>query len=427
MSAVLEFDVEIEGVDETTTSAVAVEEADPVEEATVGATAADAVAEAADVEASIAPPSTANEAVAQGVSPDGPQPTQVEYTPMVDSGRPEESPTPSPATATGQVDEAAKLQAEWESAMESLEHEISDLTIERIQLADRAKSIKKRIDCLAEELSDLRVSGPRRPIRKPVETSVDDSTAIPSLVGSSDRNVPSTQPASTNDPAATSDDWRSAKLEQLNLKKNIHEKLVESSVETIGQLEDMRAAISLGKQEWPKGIGKAKITQIEDAVIDWLTKHRDSGVFQSVGTAASTSQVTPSSPQPAPVSVPTNDEWNDWTDAQRSLYLTERAVALSSDQKDDLQKRLPDASYWESGREYFGRGAEIIDCPYTPGDWQDDWIRGFLSADMAGQPEEQAEAAESVEQHADEVDEEPTLEDEANTAVGSPEITLADL
>lgn len=72
-----------------------------------------------------------------------------------------------------------------------------------------------------------------------------------------------------------SDEWRAADIGDLAIPDGVLEKLRESGVETIGDLEDLRADISNGKAKWPKGIGPAKVTIIEDAVIQWLTVHQD--------------------------------------------------------------------------------------------------------------------------------------------------------
>lgn len=81
-------------------------------------------------------------------------------------------------------------------------------------------------------------------------------------------------------PAATSDEWRKAPTADLGPAPKLAEKLPE----TIGELEDLRAAIATGKKEWPKGIGNGKVTQVEDAVIGWLTKNQAS--YKPAGTAA---------------------------------------------------------------------------------------------------------------------------------------------
>lgn len=44
---------------------------------------------------------------------------------------------------------------------------------------------------------------------------------------------------------------------------------------TIGGLEDFRAQIAEGQAAWPKGIGPAKVTDIENRIVDWLDKNRD--------------------------------------------------------------------------------------------------------------------------------------------------------
>lgn len=111
----------------------------------------------------------------------------------------------------------------------------------------------------------------------------------------------------------SSDDWRKcnlAELQTFKLTKNTYEKLVEAGIETIGQLEDMRAEISLGKAKWPKGIGKAKVTQIEDAVTEWLTKNRDSALFQSAGQPQASPDTQPAAEATAPTGEvpPASDE-----------------------------------------------------------------------------------------------------------------------
>lgn len=79
------------------------------------------------------------------------------------------------------------------------------------------------------------------------------------------------EPQVAEDPDA----WRLAPLSELFLPEKLRDKLLDAGIETIGQLEDLRGQISEGKAEWPKGIGTAKVTAIEDSVLSWLTDHRD--------------------------------------------------------------------------------------------------------------------------------------------------------
>jgi hypothetical protein len=69
--------------------------------------------------------------------------------------------------------------------------------------------------------------------------------------------------------------WRAVKIDALGLPPAVTEKLVAADMETMGRLEDRRSQIILGREKWPKGIGEAKVTLIEDAMIKWLTANRD--------------------------------------------------------------------------------------------------------------------------------------------------------
>lgn len=81
------------------------------------------------------------------------------------------------------------------------------------------------------------------------------------------------------DPAPTapaeSDEWRKAAFAELGLSAKQNELFEAAGVTTIGQLEDLRADIANRKAVWPKGIGLAKQTDIENRVISWLDKNRD--------------------------------------------------------------------------------------------------------------------------------------------------------
>lgn len=76
-------------------------------------------------------------------------------------------------------------------------------------------------------------------------------------------------------PEAAPEAWRTASIGELLLTDKVQELLVGAGVETIGQLEDLRAKTADHKAEWPKGIGPGKVTDIENKVIDWLTANRD--------------------------------------------------------------------------------------------------------------------------------------------------------
>lgn len=72
--------------------------------------------------------------------------------------------------------------------------------------------------------------------------------------------------------------WREHELEELAIPGGVLGKLYDAGIETIGELEDLRAKIANGKADWPKGVGEAKVTVIENAVVEWLAKwHAERG------------------------------------------------------------------------------------------------------------------------------------------------------
>jgi hypothetical protein len=75
-------------------------------------------------------------------------------------------------------------------------------------------------------------------------------------------------------PALEDDSWREFLLEELKLPAGILKSLAADDVVTVGQLEDLRADITLGRSQWPKGIGPAKIDLIETVVIEWIASYQ---------------------------------------------------------------------------------------------------------------------------------------------------------
>jgi len=264
---------------------------------------------------------------------------------------------------------------EWEQAKARLEHTISDLTIEKAMAAARAKTIKKLIDCFAEELADLRDSGPQ-PIKWIIPPAVvEQASDEQQATGRSGHSIPYCDP-STPPPADNA--WRSVSIDELDnhgLKPALLEKLHEAGLDTIGQLEDRRADISQGREKWPKGIGAAKITQIEDGVVAWLTANRDAAVFQQQQVQPVESCTNDTQNDTSPVS-PT---WEDLDGNQQIEFILARADAINTGEPNCLDHKHPAGDkFWQSGAEAYKRGDELRHCPYVPGAEMDDFIRGWL-------------------------------------------------
>lgn len=214
----------------------------------------------------------------------------------------------------------------------------------------------------------------------------------------------STEPESSRSggetPAAageTNDAWRKVSINQLGLSPKLEEKLHDAGAVTIGQLEDLRAEISQGRAKWPKGVGVARITEIEDAVVEWLSKNRDAAVLAEAAPVAGQ--------PPDDNAIPTADQWEAMTDDQRRDYIARRADAINDGTPNCLAQKHADTDrFYEQGFKDFStemeidgvvRKCELRDCIYLPGIELDDWIRGWLAAGTV-EDYEPSEAAESA-------------------------------
>lgn len=189
------------------------------------------------------------------------------------------------------------------------------------------------------------------------------------------------QPAASAVPLQSpseSDAWRQVSINQLGLSPKLEEKLVDAGAINIGQLEDLRAEISQGRAKWPKGVGPARITEIENAVIDWLSKNRDASTFAELTT------VTPGD-------IPTAQQWEAMSEDQRRDFIARRAEAINDGTDGCLDSKNGETiRHWDQGFADFNtsiepgngsvRACELRDCIYLPGPEMDDWIRGWLSA-----------------------------------------------
>ncbi len=158
--------------------------------------------------------------------------------------------------------------AEFERELQSAQRQLSAAAIEQANYEQQAKAAKADVKAIVQLIRRLIDRGPKYPEAKKgaSQGAADASTATADT-------SPLVDPAPPTAPAADPNAWRKVSVEQLGpygLKPATIEKLIESGLETIGQLEDRRADISQGREKWPKGIGKAKVTDIENAVIGWL-------------------------------------------------------------------------------------------------------------------------------------------------------------
>jgi len=168
----------------------------------------------------------------------------VEDLPEDDDGQAEEE---QPGTEVEPDDDEIDAATDYTQNVADASAQVALSAVEWSKAQEDAKTAKKQFDAAVEALRRIISRGPQiLPLFDQADTVVESD--------------------------ADDLEWRSRDLGELDgLTENLLDKL---GIETIGELEDLRKDISFGKSKWPKGIGPAAVTKIEDAVLNWL---RDNG------------------------------------------------------------------------------------------------------------------------------------------------------
>lgn len=182
---------------------------------------------------------------------------------------------------------------------------------------------------------------------------------------------------------AVSDVWRDCTVAELcahGLRSSLAQRLAELGYDTIGKLEDLRAKISTGAVDrWPKGIGEAKITEIENAVVGWLTANRDAGVFGVIPTSVG-DEVEVEEQAEEPSDYPNTEAWDKFTPQQKIDWLGERCSHLGG-----TTLSVESEKAWKLGNDAWHAGKNVDACDYYPGARGDDWLRGWVTGSMEPQ------------------------------------------
>ena len=193
---------------------------------------------------------------------------------------------------------------------------------------------------------------------------------------------------------AVSDAWRDCTIAELGahgLRASLVQRLAELGYDTIGKLEDLRAKISTGAVDrWPKGIGEAKITEIENAVVGWLTANRDAGVFGAIPTTEgdaedgrdgdAVEEGGQDGGSTAPSEYPTTEAWDKFTPQQKIDWLGDRCAHIG-----DTKTARESEKAWKLGNDDWHAGKNVDACEYYPGARCDDWLRGWVTGSMEPQ------------------------------------------
>ena len=158
---------------------------------------------------------------------------------------------------------------------------LAETTLAELLAAAEHKSAKARRQLAAESLQGLVSRGPQSyPLweSETEEAEPAKPAAAADPVDQDQKNksaakaVETMQDQSPSTPV-DSEAWKIEPIESLGLPSGVVSTLQGAGIDTIGRLEQRRADISNGRESWPRGIGEAKVTKIENAVIAWLTQH----------------------------------------------------------------------------------------------------------------------------------------------------------
>jgi hypothetical protein len=182
--------------------------------------------------------------------------------------------------------------AAYATALEEAESTLCACVLALQDIAAAHKEAKSEAKAAGETLAKITRCGPERDleeqpkIRQPAKPDFScqgDAVATVAVVDAdSDPNSP--PPLADPIPVGAkplSDTWKKVDIEVLALGGGLTNKLRESDINTIGQIEDLRAK---GSQPGVglysiKGIGQKKVDKIEESVLDWLSRNRDKEVM----------------------------------------------------------------------------------------------------------------------------------------------------
>lgn len=340
---------------------------------------------------------------------------------------------------------------EWKSILADKERNASHLSLDAQKLSDSLKALRKQVKEALEELDSFQTTGwttwrerkitginrlraEAREEEKQRREILANAEGLSPLQKERDSQA-QFQSQSAGQHTNASEGWRNVSIKELDFTsiKGFGAKKKEALVETcptLGKLEDLRGTFE-GLTSI-KGIGREMSGEIENVVLNWLTKNRDSGLLQFrpagvvvAGTAEmeivtdnvaeepapeaiispAQSQAQEPAPTPTPATktpakpkkkpaadqvaieptpptaghaYPSFDEWELLTDDARQNYITNRSNELCDETELELTAAANHPNRKASGRDAFDRGLDIIDCPCIPGTEQDDWLRGYL-------------------------------------------------
>jgi hypothetical protein len=299
---------------------------------------------------------------------------------------------------------------EWENRRRAAQDAHTNAACEVRRLAKLLKEAKKVEREALEFYESIRDSKPGATVSVTIGIQEEDNCPAPI------RTVQPVEP----------DTWKNDPITCLGLKEALTKRLVESGIQTVGDLEALREKIAVGKEKWPKGIGTAKITDIENAMDkywdDWRERQKivptPAGLegVMSTATPAGVAKYDPDVVTPADMETTDGEEPEiEQPEAEQGEPVSDQSTP-SDEQPDDtfyaFLSRLKELETWSNDRVESIRNAKIdlyengalakrngdpvTACMYPEGESRDAWLLGWLNGDLAAEDPTTA-AASSVE------------------------------
>jgi|GEM_PF-5928492 len=327
----------------------------------------------------------------------------------------------------------------WDKTLQSAETYAADCGLEVMATKDQLKELRQQEKNALESLRDLREKGFNSWRDELIEAAKEGQRDRKnSAAAARDTAMKPTRPAGQDGATATGDDpWRSVPIAELDFDsvKGFGPRKREAlfaACPTIGEFEDIRAKQFEGGLTSIDGIGPTLASELENLMLDWLTKNRDKfgEVVESDAEAAATEPAAepagengatgvvlagasidaencvikfttrpdapttpqsekqePTAPEPKPKKPRAANnppaarkgklKPDTHSDTEEGCKARFREIKASFDLSRTEDEDLP---MWSKGYEAFENGDPYLDCPYSPGGPRTNWLKGWLSS-----------------------------------------------
>jgi hypothetical protein len=198
-----------------------------------------------------------------------------------------------PATPIVLHAEADRKRRDYLRQKDILQEQISALMIEGVKLKEQAKRCKKEAEVYIEQLNEL-IENWEHPAVDPipmvsteaaggcgehaadqgaVTTSPPEPAGQPGASQSSENNAPAGEWGQAETERRYEAAMQGATLASLGMMGKLLETLAENGVSTIYDWEHLRQAVTLGRKEWPKGVGPKKRDETDERIGQWCGKN----------------------------------------------------------------------------------------------------------------------------------------------------------